>query len=83
MPALILDEKEKQVARFISSNGLVEDPYAIEKIMSPPHGQVRNLQEIPTRQLHLFSNPRFRPCLYALHPCRSRPATPRGPLAVH
>ncbi|KAE8717969.1 Serine carboxypeptidase-like 27 isoform 1 [Hibiscus syriacus] len=30
MPALILDEKEK-VSRFISSNGLVEDPFAIEK----------------------------------------------------
>ncbi|XWS66141.1 hypothetical protein CRYUN_Cryun05aG0174500 [Craigia yunnanensis] len=31
MPALILDEKEKQVSRFISSNGLIEDPCAIEK----------------------------------------------------
>ncbi|TYI07766.1 hypothetical protein ES332_A10G248100v1 [Gossypium tomentosum] len=31
MPALILDEKEKKVSRFISSNGLVEDPCAIEK----------------------------------------------------
>ncbi|XWS07924.1 hypothetical protein CRYUN_Cryun41cG0033400 [Craigia yunnanensis] len=31
MPALFLDEKEKQVSRFISSNGLVEDPCAIEK----------------------------------------------------
>ncbi|KAK8671639.1 hypothetical protein V6N13_038229 [Hibiscus sabdariffa] len=31
MPALILDEKEKKVLRFISSNGLVEDPFAIEK----------------------------------------------------
>ncbi|GMI80625.1 POWERDRESS [Hibiscus trionum] len=31
MPALILDEKEKVVSRFISSNGLVEDPFAIEK----------------------------------------------------
>ncbi|KAK8671640.1 hypothetical protein V6N13_038230 [Hibiscus sabdariffa] len=31
MPALILDEKEKKVSRFISSNGLVEDPFAIEK----------------------------------------------------
>ncbi|XVF23663.1 hypothetical protein REPUB_Repub13aG0058700 [Reevesia pubescens] len=31
MPALILDEKEKLVSRFISSNGLVEDPCAIEK----------------------------------------------------
>ncbi|KAK3018720.1 hypothetical protein RJ639_003915 [Escallonia herrerae] len=31
MPALILDEKEKIVSRFISSNGLVEDPCAIEK----------------------------------------------------
>ncbi|KAK8999366.1 hypothetical protein V6N11_070536 [Hibiscus sabdariffa] len=30
MPALFLDEKEK-VSRFISSNGLVEDPFAIEK----------------------------------------------------
>ncbi|KAB5538929.1 hypothetical protein DKX38_016462 [Salix brachista] len=31
MPALILDKKEKMVSRFISSNGLVEDPYAVEK----------------------------------------------------
>uniref|UniRef100_A0A6N2M606 SANT domain-containing protein n=1 Tax=Salix viminalis TaxID=40686 RepID=A0A6N2M606_SALVM len=31
MPALILDKKEKIVSRFISSNGLVEDPWAIEK----------------------------------------------------
>ncbi|TYI29584.1 hypothetical protein ES332_A05G326800v1 [Gossypium tomentosum] len=31
MPALVLDEKEKQVSRFISSNGLVEDPCAAEK----------------------------------------------------
>ncbi|MBA0624458.1 hypothetical protein Godav_009815 [Gossypium davidsonii] len=31
MPALVLDEKEKQVSRFNSSNGLVEDPCAAEK----------------------------------------------------
>jgi len=31
MPALILDEKEKMVTKFISSNGLVEDPLAIEE----------------------------------------------------
>ncbi|KAJ6325414.1 hypothetical protein OIU76_012489 [Salix suchowensis] len=31
MPAIILDKKEKMVSRFISSNGLVEDPYAVEK----------------------------------------------------
>ncbi|KAK4775104.1 hypothetical protein SAY86_010039 [Trapa natans] len=31
MPALILDEKEKIVSRFISCNGLVEDPCAIEE----------------------------------------------------
>ncbi|XP_057485880.1 LOW QUALITY PROTEIN: uncharacterized protein LOC130772157 [Actinidia eriantha] len=31
MPALILDKKEKMISRFISSNGLVEDPYAVEK----------------------------------------------------
>ncbi|CAN0909286.1 Nuclear receptor corepressor 1 [Linum grandiflorum] len=31
MPAQILDEKEKVVSRFISSNGLVEDPCAVEK----------------------------------------------------
>ncbi|KAE9611414.1 hypothetical protein Lal_00011557 [Lupinus albus] len=31
MPALILDEKEKLFSKFISSNGLVEDPLAIEK----------------------------------------------------
>ncbi|XP_061975697.1 uncharacterized protein LOC133697254 isoform X3 [Populus nigra] len=31
MPALILDKKEKMGSRFISSNGLVEDPYAVEK----------------------------------------------------
>lgn len=31
MPALILDKKEMIVSRFISSNGLVEDPLAVEK----------------------------------------------------
>ncbi|TKY51566.1 Nuclear receptor corepressor 1 [Spatholobus suberectus] len=31
MPALILDEKEKMISKFVSSNGLVEDPLAIEK----------------------------------------------------
>lgn len=31
MPALILDQKEKMVSRFISTNGLVEDPCATEK----------------------------------------------------
>ncbi|XP_057424116.1 uncharacterized protein LOC130717772 isoform X2 [Lotus japonicus] len=31
MPALILDEKEKLISKFISSNGLVEDPLAVEK----------------------------------------------------
>ncbi|XP_027367113.1 uncharacterized protein LOC113873262 isoform X2 [Abrus precatorius] len=31
MPALIMDDKEKMVSKFISSNGLVEDPLTIEK----------------------------------------------------
>ncbi|KAF5467145.1 hypothetical protein F2P56_017002 [Juglans regia] len=31
MPALILDKREKLLSRFISSNGLVEDPCAVEK----------------------------------------------------
>ncbi|KAF1899466.1 hypothetical protein Lal_00019594 [Lupinus albus] len=31
MPALVLDGKEKMISKFISSNGLVEDPLAIEK----------------------------------------------------
>lgn len=31
MPALILDEEEKVVSRFVSTNGLVEDPCAAEK----------------------------------------------------
>ncbi|CAI9767471.1 unnamed protein product [Fraxinus pennsylvanica] len=31
MPPLILDEKEKMISKFISSNGLVEDPCAVEK----------------------------------------------------
>ncbi|XP_073159011.1 uncharacterized protein [Henckelia pumila] len=31
MPALILDKKEMQMSRFITSNGLVEDPCAVEK----------------------------------------------------
>ncbi|KAE9617497.1 putative transcription factor MYB/SANT family [Lupinus albus] len=31
MPSLILDQKEKMVSKFISRNGLVEDPLAIEK----------------------------------------------------
>ncbi|XP_075484201.1 LOW QUALITY PROTEIN: uncharacterized protein LOC142524213 [Primulina tabacum] len=31
MPALILDKKEMRMSRFITSNGLVEDPRAVEK----------------------------------------------------
>lgn len=31
MPALILDKKEKVASKFFSSNGLVEDPCAVEK----------------------------------------------------
>nr|GMC54724.1 uncharacterized protein LOC109190430 [Ipomoea batatas] len=31
MPALILDKKEKMISRFISNNGLVEDPCSSEK----------------------------------------------------
>jgi nuclear receptor co-repressor 1 len=31
MPALILDQKDKMYTMFLSSNGLVEDPVAIEK----------------------------------------------------
>ncbi|XP_050386173.1 uncharacterized protein LOC126802574 isoform X2 [Argentina anserina] len=31
MPALILDKEEKIATRFISSNGLIEDPCAVEK----------------------------------------------------
>lgn len=31
MPALILDKKERMNSQFISSNGLVEDPCAVEK----------------------------------------------------
>ncbi|GJN36190.1 hypothetical protein PR202_gb25030 [Eleusine coracana subsp. coracana] len=31
MPALIIDEKEKECSRFASKNGLVEDPIAVEK----------------------------------------------------
>ncbi|WCJ19363.1 Duplicated homeodomain-like superfamily protein [Euphorbia peplus] len=31
MPALILDKKERRNSQFISNNGLVEDPWAVEK----------------------------------------------------
>lgn len=31
MPALIIDEKEKECLRFLSKNGLVEDPVLVEK----------------------------------------------------
>lgn len=31
MPALILDDREKNASRFISTNGLIEDPCAFEK----------------------------------------------------
>ncbi|XP_074285215.1 uncharacterized protein LOC141610842 [Silene latifolia] len=31
MPSMILDDKEKMSSRFVSSNGLVEDPCAVEK----------------------------------------------------
>ncbi|OEL38098.1 hypothetical protein BAE44_0000882, partial [Dichanthelium oligosanthes] len=31
MPALIIDEKEKECSRFVSKNGLVDDPVLVEK----------------------------------------------------
>ncbi|XP_062179718.1 uncharacterized protein LOC133884358 [Phragmites australis] len=31
MPALIIDEKENECSRFLSKNGLVEDPVSVEK----------------------------------------------------
>ncbi|KAL8159840.1 hypothetical protein V2J09_001377 [Rumex salicifolius] len=38
MPPLILDKKEKMLSGFLSNNGLVQDPYAVEKeraLMNP------------------------------------------------
>ena len=31
MPSQILDEKERNIQRFVSNNALIEDPVAVEK----------------------------------------------------
>ncbi|KAI5443804.1 uncharacterized protein LOC127126546 isoform X2 [Lathyrus oleraceus] len=46
MPALILDQKDKMNSMFLSSNGLVEDPLAIEKeraVINPWTSEERNI----------------------------------------
>ncbi|KAH1030613.1 hypothetical protein J1N35_042787 [Gossypium stocksii] len=53
MPALVLDEQE-QLSRFISSNGLVEDPCAIEKERALINPWASEEKEIFMDKLALF-----------------------------
>ncbi|KAI9157216.1 hypothetical protein LWI28_018663 [Acer negundo] len=54
MPALILDTKEKMASRFISSNGLVEDPFAAEKERSMINPWTSEEREIFLAKLATF-----------------------------
>lgn len=54
MPALILDEKEKMVSRFISNNGLIEDPIASEKDRAMINPWTSEEKEIFMENLSIF-----------------------------
>lgn len=54
MPALILDKKERMVSRFISDNGLVEDPCAVEKERSVVNPWTSQEKEIFLNKLATF-----------------------------
>ncbi|KAA0034735.1 Myb_DNA-binding domain-containing protein [Cucumis melo var. makuwa] len=54
MPAMILDKKEKMALRFISHNGLVEDPCAVEKERNLINPWTSAEKEIFWEKLSLF-----------------------------
>ncbi|XP_038892245.1 uncharacterized protein LOC120081444 [Benincasa hispida] len=54
MPAMILDKKDKKALRFISNNGLVEDPCAVEKERNMINPWTSAEREIFWEKLSLF-----------------------------
>ncbi|KAJ4979216.1 hypothetical protein NE237_009996 [Protea cynaroides] len=54
MPALILDEKERKLSRFITTNGFVEDPCAVEKERSMINPWTSEEKEIFMEMLATF-----------------------------
>ncbi|XP_022966709.1 uncharacterized protein LOC111466339 isoform X2 [Cucurbita maxima] len=54
MPAMILDENEKTALRFVSNNGLVEDPCAVEKERSMINPWSLTERELFWEKLSLF-----------------------------
>ncbi|XP_043698280.1 uncharacterized protein LOC122649002 isoform X2 [Telopea speciosissima] len=54
MPALILDEKERRLSRFVTTNGLVEDPCAVEKEKSMINPWTSKEKEIFMEVLAMF-----------------------------
>lgn len=54
MPALILVEKEKRLSRFVTRNGLIEDPCAVEKEMSLVNPWASKEKEIFLKRLATF-----------------------------
>ncbi|XP_043699309.1 uncharacterized protein LOC122650077 isoform X2 [Telopea speciosissima] len=54
MPALILDEKERNLSRFNTANGLVEDPCAVEKERSMINPWTSKEKEIFMEMLATF-----------------------------
>ncbi|CAM0958103.1 unnamed protein product [Alopecurus aequalis] len=54
MPALIIDKKEKASARFISKNGLIEDPVSVEKERAVINPWTREEKEVVMQMLASF-----------------------------
>uniref|UniRef100_A0A0E0DLF4 SANT domain-containing protein n=1 Tax=Oryza meridionalis TaxID=40149 RepID=A0A0E0DLF4_9ORYZ len=54
MPALIVDEKEKAGAKFVSKNGLVEDPVSVEKERALINPWIQEEKEIFMEKLATF-----------------------------
>jgi hypothetical protein len=54
MPALIIDEKEKGSASFVSKNGLIEDPVSVEKERSVINPWTHEEKEVFMQMLASF-----------------------------
>ncbi|VAH13676.1 unnamed protein product [Triticum turgidum subsp. durum] len=54
MPALIIDEKEKESASFVSKNGLIEDPVSVEKERSVINPWTHEEKEVFMQMLASF-----------------------------
>ncbi|XP_020518724.1 uncharacterized protein LOC18427375 isoform X2 [Amborella trichopoda] len=54
MPALFMDEKEKRYSRFVSWNGLVEDPIAVEKERATINPWTAKEKEVFMEMLAMF-----------------------------